>query len=222
MFRCGARRRFTPLSVVAFFIFPHKVLMDLIESSRSQWFEVATQFRAIFLSVDAGGAGGSAAAGGRGSPLSSPGGANGTVAVAGSGRDRCVLRAEAPSFLPLFLCVFLLLLLGWPRLICLSANRPPPPPSNCFHQRAHFSTFETFAAPPVLASFPHVSACSFSFVESSGDVLSLWLLRRVSAFVEQLKSLLPLVEDGGSLRSLLEEVRPYLSVCTVLYVCWSL
>ncbi|CAN0133323.1 unnamed protein product, partial [Ectocarpus fasciculatus] len=41
--------------------------------------------------------------------------------------------------------------------------------------------------------------------ESSGDILSLWLLRRVSAFVEQLKGLLPLVEDGGLLRSLLEE-----------------
>ncbi|CAN0163067.1 unnamed protein product, partial [Ectocarpus sp. 8 AP-2014] len=38
-----------------------------------------------------------------------------------------------------------------------------------------------------------------------GDILSLWLLRRVSAFVEQLKGLLPLVEDGGLLRSLLEE-----------------
>ena len=44
-------------------------------------------------------------------------------------------------------------------------------------------------------------------LRSSGDVLSLWLLRRVSAFVAQLKGLLPLVEDGGSLRSLLEEVR---------------
>ena len=43
-------------------------------------------------------------------------------------------------------------------------------------------------------------------VSSSGDVLSLWLLRRVSAFVDQLKTLLPLVEDGGLLRSLLEEV----------------
>ncbi|CAM9965807.1 unnamed protein product, partial [Ectocarpus sp. 13 AM-2016] len=38
-----------------------------------------------------------------------------------------------------------------------------------------------------------------------GDILSLWLLRRVSAFVEQLKGLLPLVDDGGLLRSLLEE-----------------
>eukprot|EP00752_Nemacystus_decipiens_P004544 g4148.t1 len=105
---------------------PYQVLMDLIESSRSQWFEVATQFRAIFLSVDAsvGGPGGSAAAA-RTSPLSSPRGPQGAM-VAGSGRD-------------------------------------------------------------------------------SGDVLSLWLLRRVSAFVEQLKSLLPLVEDGGLLRSLLEE-----------------
>ncbi|CAN0442194.1 unnamed protein product, partial [Ectocarpus sp. 13 AM-2016] len=47
--------------------------------------------------------------------------------------------------------------------------------------------------------------------ESSGDILSLWLLRRVSAFVEQLKGLLPLVEDGGLLRSLLEEV----CVCSI-------
>ena len=68
--------------------------MDLIESSRSQWFEVATQFRAIFLSVDVGvgGAGGSASAAAvaaaRTSPLSSPrGGAQGAM-VAGSGRDR--------------------------------------------------------------------------------------------------------------------------------------
>lgn len=29
-------------------------LMDLIETSRSQWFEVATQFRAIFLSDSSG------------------------------------------------------------------------------------------------------------------------------------------------------------------------
>ncbi|CAN0085881.1 unnamed protein product, partial [Hapterophycus canaliculatus] len=41
--------------------------------------------------------------------------------------------------------------------------------------------------------------------ESSGDILSLWLLRRVTAFVEQLRGVLPLVEDGGLLRSLLEE-----------------
>eukprot|EP00903_Cladosiphon_okamuranus_P009789 g9306.t1 len=106
---------------------PYQVLMDLIESSRSQWFEVATQFRAIFLSVDVGGAGGStaAAAAARSSPLSTPGGNKGGM-MAGNGKE-------------------------------------------------------------------------------SGEILSLWLLRRVSVFVEQLKSLLPLVEDGGSLRSLLEE-----------------
>ena len=64
--------------------------MDLIESSRSQWFEVATQFRAIFLSVDVGGAGAGGTAAGRNSPLSSPGGANRKVAaaLAGGGRDR--------------------------------------------------------------------------------------------------------------------------------------
>lgn len=71
--------------------------MDLIESSRSQWFEVATQFRAIFLSVDVGGAGGSAAAAARASPLSSPRGAQGTVA-AGNRRDRYEPRG-APFFL---------------------------------------------------------------------------------------------------------------------------
>lgn len=41
--------------------------MDLIESSRSQWFEVATQFRAIFLSdggIGVGGGGGGASPGG--------------------------------------------------------------------------------------------------------------------------------------------------------------
>lgn len=63
--------------------------MDLIESSRSQWFEVATQFRAIFLSLDVGGAAGpAAAAAARTSPLSSPRGAQGTVAAGSGGRDR--------------------------------------------------------------------------------------------------------------------------------------
>lgn len=63
--------------------------MDLIESSRSQWFEVATQFRAIFLSVDVGGAAGAAAAAvaARASPLSSARGTPGAMAT-GSGRDR--------------------------------------------------------------------------------------------------------------------------------------
>ncbi|CAB1114659.1 unnamed protein product [Ectocarpus sp. CCAP 1310/34] len=101
---------------------PYQTLMDLIESCRSQWFEVATQFRAIFLSVE--GSGGGSATAARQSAVSSPRG--GEDLATGSGRD-------------------------------------------------------------------------------SGDILSLWLLRRVSAFVEQLKGLLPLVEDGSLLRSLLEE-----------------
>ncbi|CAM9284961.1 unnamed protein product, partial [Ectocarpus sp. 12 AP-2014] len=101
---------------------PYQALMDLIESCRSQWFEVATQFRAIFLSVE--GSGGGSATAARQSAVSSP--RVGEGLATGSGRD-------------------------------------------------------------------------------SGDILSLWLLRRVSAFVEQLKGLLPLVEDGGLLRSLLEE-----------------
>lgn len=42
---------------------------------------------------------------------------------------------------------------------------------------------------------------------AGGDVLSLWLLRKVTGFVGQLKAVLPLVEDGASLRGLLEEVR---------------
>lgn len=41
---------------------------------------------------------------------------------------------------------------------------------------------------------------------SGGDVLSLWLLRKLTGFVAQLKIMLPLIEDGGSLRGLLEEV----------------
>ncbi|CAM9468553.1 unnamed protein product [Ectocarpus sp. 4 AP-2014] len=101
---------------------PYQALMDLIESCRSQWFEVATQFRAIFLSVD--GSGGGSATASRQSAVSSP--RVGEGLATGSGLD-------------------------------------------------------------------------------SADILSLWLLRRVSAFVEQLRGLLPLVEDGGLLRSLLEE-----------------
>ncbi|CAM9791518.1 unnamed protein product, partial [Ectocarpus sp. 8 AP-2014] len=101
---------------------PYQALMDLIESCRSQWFEVATQFRAIFLAVE--GSGGGSATAARQSAVSSL--RVGEGLTTGSGRD-------------------------------------------------------------------------------SGDILSLWLLRRVSAFVEQLKGLLPLVEDGGLLRSLLEE-----------------
>ncbi|CAM9612455.1 unnamed protein product, partial [Scytosiphon promiscuus] len=105
---------------------PYQALMDLIESSRSQWFEVATQFRAIFLSgliLDRVLAGGRAGA--RSAEGASPSATRGTRAM---------------------------------------KEHPPP-----------------------------------------GDVLSLWLLRRVSAFVEQLKGVLPLIEDGGLLRSLLEE-----------------
>lgn len=64
--------------------------------------------------------------------------------------------------------------------------------------------------PPPRPSCPRVCvACWVRDIGSSGgsgDVLSLWLLRRVTAFVGQLKASLPLIEDGASLRSLLEEV----------------
>lgn len=58
--------------------------MDLIESCRSQWFEVATQFRAIFLSV--GGSGRGSATASRQSAVSSP--RVGEGLTTGSGRDR--------------------------------------------------------------------------------------------------------------------------------------
>ena len=66
-----------------------KSLMDLIETSRSQWFEVATQFRAVFSSVDGTGMGMAMGTGMGGAGRKAKGGRR-EEGAAGAGRpERC-------------------------------------------------------------------------------------------------------------------------------------